>query len=82
MAAKKYAFAADYVRLYALYTEGGIYLDTDVLVPEESPVFISRNPQNVTVVAIRNTRTIPKIAITIGLLFIFIFFLRRSDMYI
>lgn len=32
MAAKKYAFAADYVRLFALYTEGGIYLDSDVLV--------------------------------------------------
>lgn len=29
---KKYAFAADYIRLYALYTEGGIYLDSDVLV--------------------------------------------------
>lgn len=28
--AKKYAFAADYIRCYALYTEGGIYLDTDV----------------------------------------------------
>lgn len=27
--AKKYAFVADYVRLYALYTEGGIYLDSD-----------------------------------------------------
>ena len=25
---KKYAFAADYIRLYALYTEGGIYLDS------------------------------------------------------
>lgn len=31
MEAKKYAFAADYIRLYALYTEGGIYLDSDVL---------------------------------------------------
>lgn len=30
MADKRYAFAADYVRLYALYTEGGIYLDSDV----------------------------------------------------
>lgn len=30
--AKKYAFAADYIRLYALYTEGGIYLDSDVLI--------------------------------------------------
>ena len=30
--AKKYAFAADYIRLYALYNHGGIYLDSDVLV--------------------------------------------------
>jgi len=28
--AKKYAFAADYIRLYAVYNYGGIYLDTDV----------------------------------------------------
>lgn len=28
--AKKYAFAADYIRLHALYHEGGIYLDSDV----------------------------------------------------
>lgn len=27
---KKYAFVTDVVRLYALYTEGGIYMDTDV----------------------------------------------------
>lgn len=27
---KRYAFAADYIRAYALYTMGGIYLDTDV----------------------------------------------------
>jgi mannosyltransferase OCH1-like enzyme len=27
---KKYAFAADYIRLYALYNYGGIYLDSDV----------------------------------------------------
>lgn len=30
--AKKWAFASDYIRLFALYTEGGIYLDSDVLV--------------------------------------------------
>lgn len=30
--ARKYAFAADYIRLYALYYYGGIYLDADVLV--------------------------------------------------
>ena len=28
--AHKYAFVTDVVRLYALYTEGGIYMDTDV----------------------------------------------------
>lgn len=27
---KKWAFVSDYVRIYALYNEGGIYLDTDV----------------------------------------------------
>lgn len=27
---KKYAFAADYIRFYALYNYGGIYLDSDV----------------------------------------------------
>ena len=27
---KKYAFAADYIRLYAVYNEGGIYMDTDI----------------------------------------------------
>uniref|UniRef100_UPI004048B44B glycosyltransferase family 32 protein n=1 Tax=Mariniflexile sp. TaxID=1979402 RepID=UPI004048B44B len=27
---KKYAFAADYIRLYAVYNYGGIYLDTDI----------------------------------------------------
>ena len=27
---KRYAFVADYMRLWALYNEGGIYMDTDV----------------------------------------------------
>ena len=30
--AHKYAFVADYIRLYALYNYGGIYLDSDVMV--------------------------------------------------
>ncbi len=30
--AKKWAFAADYIRLYALYNYGGIYLDSDVII--------------------------------------------------
>lgn len=41
MAEKKYAFAADYVRLYALYTEGGIYLDSDVFVKRPFDIFLS-----------------------------------------
>lgn len=32
VAQRKWAFAADYIRVYALYTEGGIYLDSDVKV--------------------------------------------------
>ncbi len=31
-AAKRYAFVSDYVRFWALYNYGGIYLDTDMLV--------------------------------------------------
>lgn len=41
MAAQKYAFASDYVRLYALYTEGGIYLDSDVFVRKKFDKFLS-----------------------------------------
>lgn len=41
MAAKKYAFAADYVRLFALYTEGGVYLDSDVLVKKTIDPFLA-----------------------------------------
>ena len=29
---KKWAFVSDYIRLFVLYTEGGIYLDTDIVV--------------------------------------------------
>lgn len=32
LSVKKWAYAADFVRLHALYHEGGIYLDTDVMV--------------------------------------------------
>lgn len=32
IAEKKWAFASDYVRIYATYNFGGIYLDTDVMV--------------------------------------------------
>lgn len=38
--AKKYAFVTDYVRLYALYTQGGIYMDTDVEVLKNLDQFL------------------------------------------
>ncbi len=37
---KKYAFAADYIRLYALYTQGGFYLDMDVEVKKSLDSFL------------------------------------------
>ncbi|MCP1382039.1 glycosyltransferase family 32 protein [Runella salmonicolor] len=46
---KKYAFAADFIRLYALYHYGGIYLDSDVFVYKsfnpllELPYFIGED---------------------------------------
>jgi len=37
---KKWAFAADYIRLYSLYTEGGIYLDSDVIIKKSFDKFL------------------------------------------
>lgn len=37
---KKYAFVSDYVRLYALYNYGGIYMDTDVEVIKSLDEFL------------------------------------------
>lgn len=38
---RKWAFAADYIRMYALYTEGGIYLDSDVKILKPFDDFLS-----------------------------------------
>ena len=38
---KKYAFTSDVVRLYALYTQGGIYMDTDVEVYKPLDEFLN-----------------------------------------
>lgn len=38
---KQYAAASDYIRLYALYTEGGIYLDSDVLVKKPFDIYLT-----------------------------------------
>ena len=40
---KKWAFASDYIRLHALYEEGGIYLDTDVYVRKRFDDFLSHD---------------------------------------
>ena len=37
---KKYAFVTDYVRLFALYTQGGVYMDTDVEVIQKLDSFL------------------------------------------
>jgi hypothetical protein len=37
---RKWAFASDYIRLYAVYTEGGIYLDSDVIVRKSFSDFL------------------------------------------
>lgn len=39
-AMRKWAFAADYIRMYALYNEGGIYLDSDVAVLKSFDCFL------------------------------------------
>lgn len=40
---RKFAFVTDYVRLYALVTEGGIYMDTDVEVIKSFDPFLHHN---------------------------------------
>lgn len=37
---KKWAYAADYIRLYAIYNEGGIYLDTDAKLLQPLDIFL------------------------------------------
>lgn len=40
---KKWAFVSDYVRLYALYNQGGIYMDTDVEVIKSIDEFLKES---------------------------------------
>ena len=37
---KKFAFVTDYVRLYAMHTQGGIYMDTDVELTKNLDIFL------------------------------------------
>ena len=60
--AKKYAFVSDYVRLWALEREGGVYLDTDVEVLRSfmSPIlllsFVTARPLQTLTMLPRSTR--------------------------
>lgn len=38
---KKWSLASDYIRHYAIYTEGGIYMDTDVMVYKSFDEFLN-----------------------------------------
>lgn len=40
---RKWAYVADYIRLYAVYTEGGIYLDSDVMVMKSFDTLLNYN---------------------------------------
>lgn len=55
---KKYAFAADYIRLYALYNWGGIYLDLDVEVVKSFNPFL-----NAREMICRETTGVPEVAV-------------------
>lgn len=37
----RWAYVSDYIRAYAIYTQGGIYLDTDVLVLDDLSQFLA-----------------------------------------
>ena len=42
LSVKKWAYAADVVRLYALYTEGGVYMDSDVIVKKRFDEYMTQ----------------------------------------
>ena len=41
--AKKWAFVSDYIRAFVIYNEGGIYLDTDIIVLENFDRFLDHD---------------------------------------
>lgn len=40
---KKWSLASDYIRHYAIYTEGGIYMDTDVMTYKSFDEFLGNS---------------------------------------
>ena len=57
-AAKKWAFVSDYIRMYAIYNQGGIYFDTDVIALKslndmlENEAFIGYEDKNIPFTAV------------------------------
>lgn len=43
LAAKKYAFVSDYIRVYVLYHYGGVYMDTDVQIFKNIDCFLNND---------------------------------------
>ncbi len=43
LTARKWAFAADVIRLYALYTEGGVYMDSDIFIRKKFDKFLNNS---------------------------------------
>lgn len=41
--AKKWAYVSDYIRAYVIYNEGGIYLDTDVIILDNFDKFLEHD---------------------------------------
>lgn len=41
--AKKWAYVSDYIRAYVIYNEGGIYLDTDIIVLDDFDKFLTHD---------------------------------------
>lgn len=58
LSARKWAFAADVVHFYAVYTEGGVYMDSDILLKKRFDEFIS--PQGFTAFIEAPNPSLPK----------------------
>ena len=53
VAARKWAFAADYIRMYALHTEGGFYLDSDVVTLKRFDDFLNYKEPSINKTAVK-----------------------------
>lgn len=59
LSVRKWAFAADVVRLYALYHDGGLYMDSDILVKRPFDEFLDANTVLFQEYHVRDVKTNP-----------------------